>query len=474
MNETETVQKPPEDTESYRNSISTVDQGGKRVWIYPKKQTGPFYRARTIVSFFLLAFLFGAPFIKINGQPLLLFNIIERKFVIFGVPFWPQDFHIFALAFLSLVVFIILFTVIYGRLFCGWACPQTVFMEMVFRKIEYLIEGDAAKQRRLAAAPWDAEKVFKKGIKHSIFFALAFLIGNTFLAYIIGVDQLFEIITDPPQEHLTGLTAMIAFSLVFYWVFAYFREQACTLVCPYGRLQSVLLDQKSIVVAYDFKRGEPRGKFSKRKNNPEQGDCIDCNLCVAVCPTGIDIRNGTQLECVNCTACIDACNSVMERVGLPRDLIRYDSYNGIVTGEKQKPTTPRAIGYSVVLLLLVGFVTFLLLSRSDVETTVLRTPGQLYQETAEGEITNLYNYKVINKTFDELPIEIKLLAPAGSVRMVGQNVVVQPDALAEGTFFVEIPRQQVFTSSMMIKLGVYSEGELLEEKNTTFLGPNPK
>jgi len=255
--------------DDFRDKVSTIDKTGKRVWIYPKKSHGPLTRSRGIVAIVLLSFLFLAPFLRVNDQPLLLFNFLERKFIIFGLLFWPQDFHIFVLATIAMVVFIILFTAVFGRIWCGWACPQTIFMEMLFRKIEYWIEGDARKQIALKKAPWHAGKIIKKFLKHSIFYALSFIIGNIFLAYIIGSDKLIRIITDPPAQHLLGLSAMITFSAVFYFVFAFFREQVCTMVCPYGRLQGVLLDQNSIVVAYDFKRGEHSHGFEiqlKSKN----------------------------------------------------------------------------------------------------------------------------------------------------------------------------------------------------------------
>lgn len=458
--------------ENFRDKLSTVDQEGKRVWIYPKKPSGPFYRARTWLSLLLLIILFSGPFIKINGKPILLLNIIERKFIIFGIGFWPQDFHLFVLATITLVIFIVLFTVIYGRLFCGWACPQTVFMEMLFRKIEYWIEGDARKQRQLNASPMNFEKFVKKASKHTIFYAISFLIGNTFLAFIIGIDELRKIVTDPPSQHLVGLTAMILFSGVFYYIFAFFREQVCTLVCPYGRLQGVLLDQNSIVVAYDFFRGEPRGKLKKNVSARKQGDCIDCNQCFEVCPTGIDIRDGTQLECINCTACIDACNAVMVKVHRPKGLIRYSSYTGIKEGHKLN-LTPRIIGYSAVLLILVTVLFTLLLNRKPIETTILRTPGILYQELDDGRIANLYNVKIINKTFEHKHIELKLKSPEGSLELVGGKIIVPDGGIGESAFFVKLDRDILKTTSIAVLIDVYNGEELLDEIHTTFIGPNP-
>ncbi|MGD9900111.1 MAG: cytochrome c oxidase accessory protein CcoG [Calditrichaceae bacterium] len=457
-------------TDSYRDSVSTVDKEGKRIWLYPKKPKGPLYKARNLVSLFLLAILFAGPFIKINGQPALLLNVLERKFYVFGLTFWPQDFYLFVLASVALVVFIILFTVVFGRIWCGWACPQTIFMEMVFRKIEYWIEGDARRQRELNASPMNAEKFLKRSTKHVIFFALSFLIGNTFLAYIIGADALIKIITDSPSAHIAGLSAMLIFSGIFYWVYASFREQVCTMVCPYGRLQGVLLDKNSIVVAYDFKRGEPRENFSRKRDRSGSGDCIDCAQCVDVCPTGIDIRNGTQLECVNCTACIDACNSVMKKVNLPKGLIRYDSYQGIVDGTKLK-FSPRILGYSSVLIVLIAALAVAMINRSDIETTILRTPGVLYQELEDGKISNLYNIKVINKSLEPAAIRIKSLNPFANIRMVGGELTVPGNDYLETSFFIEIPGEKVVLANMPVAIDIYSGENLVQSLRTSFNGP---
>lgn len=460
--------------QSFRDTIGTIDEEGKRKWVYPKKPKGRFHNARVWVSIFLLALLFSGPFIRIGGQPLLLINVIERKFIVFGQVFWPQDFYIFVLIMLAGIVFIVLFTVVFGRIFCGWVCPQTIFMEMVFRKIEYWIEGDYKHQRRLNKQPWNGEKIRKKTVKHGIFFFISFLIANTFLAYIIGSEDLIGIVTDPPREHLAGLTSILIFTGVFYWVFSWFREQVCIVACPYGRLQSVMLDRNSIVVAYDFIRGEKRGKFKKNEDRDEvgKGDCIDCHQCVDVCPTGIDIRNGTQLECVNCTACIDACDHIMESVNLPKGLIRYDSEEGIVN-KQDKKITARSLGYSIVLFLIIGLIGFLLFNRSDVEATVLKSPGQQYQIRSDEEISNLYNYKIINKTFDEIPAEFRLLDKEGRVEVIGNSQMTVPsESIAEGSFFLILKTDGLENRKSTIKLGVYDkDGNLLDTETTTFLAP---
>ncbi len=493
-----------EDKEAFRDRIATVDERGKRVWIYPKKPSGRYYKARTYVSWVLLAVLFGLPWIRIAGQPLFLFNILERRFILFGILFSPQDFYLFGLAMITMVVFIVLFTVVFGRLFCGWVCPQTIFMEMVFRKIEYWIEGDANQQRRLNQAPWTRQKIVKKVSKHIIFFIIAVLIANTFLSYIIGTEEVIRIATEPVSLHLGGFLAMLLFSLVFYGVFAFMREQVCVAVCPYGRLQGVMLDKDSIVVAYDFVRGEPRGSLRKQKaaqsadpvksiegevkaaqqdiasgqaekglqfEKKAYGDCIACTLCVQVCPTGIDIREGTQLECVNCTACIDACDEVMDKIGRPRGLIRYDSYSGIVERRKKLFTT-RARAYSAVLAVLLVVNGFLLSSRSAVNVLVLRTPGMLYQEVDENRISNLYNYQILNKTRDSLDLEFRLRDPGdATLRMVGSPPSVGPEGRIEGALFVEIPRNQLNGRKNPIVLEVYSAGERIDVVKTNFMGP---
>ncbi len=465
--------------ESFRDRISTVDEkSGKRIWVYPKKPKGRFYRWRTWLSWLLLGFLFAAPFIKVNGEPLLLFNVVERKFILFGVQFLPQDFHLFVFAALTAIVFLVLFTVIYGRIFCGWICPQTIFMEMVFRKIEYFIEGDAKAQRRLAEAPWTGRKIFKKALKLGIFFLIAVFISNLFLSYIIGVEQVFKIATEPVREHFRGFLAMLLFSFVFFGVFAYMREQVCIAICPYGRLQGVMMNQDTVVIAYDFVRGEPRGKLRKGSSDSDagkRGDCVDCKLCVQVCPTGIDIRNGTQLECINCTACIDACDGVMDKIGKPRGLIRYDSYNGVVKGER-KIFTPRVIAYSVVLTLLVIGNVLMLSHRTEVETLLLRTPGQLYEKTEGGYISNLYNYEVINKTDKDMPVEFELTdgqqIEGIRFRIVGD---VQPVAKAgdvvKGVMFIDIPEDQLKSRKTVLHVKVLSNDKVVDRAKTTFLGP---
>jgi cytochrome c oxidase accessory protein FixG len=462
--------------ESYRDAIATVDEKGKRVWVYPKKPSGKFMNYRKIVSIFLLTILFSGPFIKINGEPLLMMNVLERKFIIFGNIFWPQDFHLFVFAMIAAIVFVILFTVVFGRLFCGWVCPQTIFMEMVFRQIEYWIEGDYKQQMKLDKDPWNGQKIWKRALKHTIFIAISFLIGNTFLAYIIGIDELFKIISEPIGAHTGGFVAMIVFSAAFYGVFARLREQVCTTICPYGRLQGVLLDRNSLVVAYDYKRGEKeagRAKFRKNEDRPAtgKGDCIDCGQCVYVCPTGIDIRNGTQLECVNCTACMDACDHMMESVNLKKGLIGYKTEESIANSVPFHFST-RIIGYIAVLAILIGIITALLLGRSDVETTILRTPGVMFQTREDGRISNLYNYKVINKTNASFNVSFKLEEIGGEIQRVGTLDTVFKQDVLEGAMFIILDKEMLDGVKTHIQIGVYHGDKRLEVVKTNFMGPN--
>jgi len=372
---------------------------------------------------------------------------------------------------------------------CGWVCPQTIFMEMVFRKIEYWIEGDASAQRKLNAAPWTSEKIIKKTGKLAVFFLIAVLVSNTFLSYILGLDEVIKIATEPVSQHLGGFIAMILFSFAFFFVFSYLREQVCVAICPYGRLQGVLLDRNSIVITYDHVRGEPRGKIKKEKKTAGSpasdiaasvmqaaaetkplGDCIDCKLCVHVCPTGIDIRNGTQLECVNCTACIDACDEVMDKVSRPRGLIRYDSHNGIVE-QRRRIFTPRVIAYSIFLAILLGLNFAFLGSRTEVEAIILRTPGLMYQKVDEQHISNLYNYEVVNKTTSDLPLEFKAITDGAEIKLVGQAPTAKAGDVAKGGFFIIMDKSKTDGRKNDVVIEVISKGKVVDKVTTNFFAP---
>ena len=462
----------PDIHESFRDRLSTVDEKGRRKWVFALKPKGKYYNMRTLLSLVFFALFFTLPFIYVDGRPLFLFNIAEAKFHLFGKVFWPQDFFIFGLIMITGIFFIILFTAAFGRLFCGWACPHTIFMEMLFRKIEYFFLGNPNQQRALKKAPWSFNKLWRVGGNHLVFYLIAFIIANFFLSYIIGIEELKLIISEPVSKHIVGFTAILAFSGVFYGVFAFFREQACTAVCPYGRLQSVLLDKNSMIVAYDYMRGEPRGNF-KKLANAELGDCIDCNQCVEVCPTGIDIRNGVQMECVGCTACIDACNVVMQRLDKPQGLIRYASENSIIRKERLH-FTPRMKVYSGLCLLLLVAVSVLLITRKDVGATVMRSPGILFQERGADSISNLYNIKMVNKTVSPIPLTIRVEDNPGSVEIVGSTsgyIAVKEEGQGSGSFFVVLPRKMIQDRKTKIRLGLYEGNNRIAVVKTNFLGP---
>lgn len=463
---------PNLDPEHFRDSLASVSSEGKRNWIYPKKVSGKFYKWRTYLSWVLLAILFAGPFIQVGGRPYMLFNIFERKFIIFGAAFWPQDTHLLIFLLLILFVFVILFTAVFGRIFCGWACPQTLFLEMVFRKIEYAIEGDANQQRKLDAMPWNTEKIWKKGLKMTIFVIISLMISHLVMAYLIGVDQVMEIVSQPPSAHMAGFIGLMAFTGIFLFVFSWFREQACIVVCPYGRLQGVLLDANSINVTYDHVRGEPRGPIRKNKiEETPKGDCIDCGLCVQVCPTGIDIRNGVQMECVNCTACIDVCDEVMVKVERPEGLIRYASDNSVMH-RTQKLITPRVKAYSAMLVVLLAAFVALIATREDLAATVTRFRGMTYQARDTGQISNLYEVSFINKTFDAQKVALVSENEKYAVEVVGdQNWTLDGQAKFNGRFFLVKDQKDMLVNQEDVTLLLMQNGQVIDKIRTSFVGP---
>lgn len=443
----------------------------ERKWMYPLLRKGPLYKWRSWVSYGYLIFFFAGPFIRVNGQPLLLLNFMDRQFVILGQVFWPQDIFLFVLATLVFLVCVVLFTIVFGRVFCGWICPQTIFMEMVFRKIEYWIEGDAGKRKILDASPWDNKKATKKSAKHLLFLLVSFLISNTFLAYLIGSDSLLKIITEPVTSHPVGFISIWVFTIIFYLIYSQVRELVCTVICPYGRLQGVLLDRDTLVVAYDDKRGEPRGKLSK---NPEaisvKGDCVDCGLCVAVCPTGIDIRNGTQMECINCTACIDVCNEVMIKIKKPLNLVGFFSENMIQN--QVKPTfTTKMKAYTAVIVIMMTVLCYFIFSRSDLNITVMRGAGMLYQEQPGGYISNIYNAEIINKTKNATEIILQPVDPAVKVKYIQAPGTINGETSVKTVFFLLIPASRIHQAKTTVNLQLLQNHKVIQTVKTAFVGP---
>lgn len=447
--------------------VTTVDDQGQRHWIYAWQPKGVWYRRRTVLSIIYLLIFILVPFLSVNGKPIFLLNFPSSLFVIFGKVFLPQDFVVFSLAMLIFLVFIVLFTVVFGRIFCGWMCPQTIFMEMVFRKVEFWVEGTASQQKKLNKGPRDLKYYYKKVIKHSLFILISLLIAVTAVNYIFGIKEVGEFFSTGFVGNLQVLAGILIFALIFYIVFAFVRELVCTVVCPYGRLQEVLIDEDTLVIAYDQDRGEPRMKG--RRPMQDVGDCVDCDMCQRVCPTGIDIRDGKQLECVNCTACIDACNDVMTKVNLPKGLIRFASESNI-SSKKGFTWTPKRRFYSIVLVLLIGLFSFTLSLQKDVEFTVIKVPGQVLQEHDNGDITNLFRIMIDNKAFHSSSYDISVDFPDATIEWVGHKVdTLAPLSQSSNTFFVRVPGAELKNRKTEMKMLLSSDGEVVNTKTFTFI-----
>lgn len=460
--------------ETFRDSVGTMDETGTRKWVFPRKPKGKYTNYREYVGYSLIFLFVIMPFLKISGNPVLLINIIDRKFFILGQPFYLQDFFILALGAVASVIFVMLFTVVFGRIFCGWICPQTLFMEMIFRKIEYWIEGDRNKQMKLNKQAWDEEKIRKRALKWSVFLLISLLISHIMFMYIVGYQETFRIILSGPAKYPTNFIVMLVFTGIFYFVFAWFREQVCTLVCPYGRLQGVLIDKHTVNVYYDFKRGEGRAKWRNGENRSAvgKGDCIDCQQCVVVCPTGIDIRNGQQLECINCTVCIDACAEVMEKVGMPKGLIRYATEAEIENQEKFKFTV-RMKATTVAIFVLIGVLCGLMYDRGSVEAKFIRPAGSAYF-IRDGKITNTFTYTILNKSNEKKMMTIKVLYPKHSeITFAGkEGIIVKGDAIIKGNVNINFPENEIKLSKQNIEIGVFdADGEMLDSYKTYFEGP---
>jgi cytochrome c oxidase accessory protein FixG len=437
-------------------------ESGNRKWIYAKQPKGKWYTRRTVFGWVCILFLVFAPLIKLKGNPLMLLDVANRKFFIFGQLIWAQDSYLLALIMLIVVVSIVLFTVVFGRLWCGWACPQTLFMEMVFRRIEYLFDGNYRQHKKKSTQ--STKNIIRTLGKHAAFLLTSILISNVFLNWFVGPERLWQIVSAPIRENLMGFSFMMAISIFYYFIYSYFREQVCTMFCPYGRMQGVLLDSKSIAVIYDYKRGEPRGAKT-------HGDCIDCKQCISVCPTGIDIKDGSQLECINCTACIDECNSVMHKIGKPENLIRFDSVHGIETGQRII-FNARTYAYSAVLAILMLVLAITLFNRTAIDSTILRVPGTLYQEVGDGVYSNLYNVKIINKTQVDKNLDFRLLQPqTGEIQFVGENHTLKKDGKFEGVLIIKLKKENTSGKSTPIEIGIFENNELLETYETNFIGP---
>jgi cytochrome c oxidase accessory protein FixG len=462
---------PPLEQELYRfhppEALTTVDERGQRKWVYPTPIAGRFMRWRRVLGYFVMAVLFAMPWVRIGGMPAILIQIPERRFVLFGHIFWPQDavYLVFLLIGAALTLFF--FTALAGRVWCGWLCPQTVFMEEVFRKIEEWVEGDHHARRRLDHAPMSPSKAARKLVKHTLYLGFSALVSNTFLAFFVGTDALLHWVTGSPFEHPTPFLIMATVLGLFYFDFAWFREQFCIVLCPYARFQSVLTDAHTLQVGYDVKRGEPRGRLGTAS-----GDCIDCHKCVAVCPTAIDIRDGFQLECIGCARCIDACDSIMTRIGKPTGLIRYDSLARL-HGQIQRLLRPRVIVYSVLLVAAVAGLFVGLGSRPELRMALLRPPGDPFTALPGGMVSNHFQLNLHNVGLDEHTYRIAVIGPPSATLIVPVNPVrMAPGEQARVQAFINIPEADVHHGRELLHFQVF-DGDLLQaESDTIFLAPS--
>ncbi|NIP37617.1 MAG: cytochrome c oxidase accessory protein CcoG [Candidatus Dadabacteria bacterium] len=424
---------------------STLDETGKRVYIFPEKVRGFFRKLRTLTQAVLIVILLVLPWIKINGYQALLLDIPNRKFSIFGLTFWAHDGPLIFFILAILTIGLAFITAVYGRVWCGWGCPQTVFVDGVFRRIEYLIMGSHIKQMNLAKAPWSGEKILKYSLTWILFTIVSLIITHSFLAYFVGAERLVEMTQHNPGENWTIFLFMFFITSFLLFDFGWFREQFCIIMCPYGRIQSVLMDDDSVTVAYDYNRGEPRK--GKVVEGEQQGDCIDCYKCVSVCPTGIDIRRGLQMECVGCTACIDACDEVMEHVSKPKGLIRYVSGSSL-KGLKAGFLKPRTAVYSVLLLLILSLLVINVSRREEIMVTILRGKDLPYQVVQEGEdkkIINHFKLHIKNQTFEDTLLGLKVSDDwkNENIEIISQksdiNIVAGKDITVH--FFLKFPQE---------------------------------
>ncbi len=448
--------------------LSTLDAQGKRIWIRTKTAKGRFWKARAIVAWGLIALFTLIPYLRMNGKPLVLLDIGKRQFTLFGTTFLPTDTMFLMLLLVGIFLLIFLLTAIFGRVWCGWACPQTVYMEYVYRPLERLLEGDRGKQMRLDREGPNLRRV----VKWAAFLVISAFLAHTFLAYFVGVEALARWVRQSPIEHPTAFLVMAATTILMFLDFAWFREQTCLVACPYGRLQSVLLDRNSLIIGYDGARGEPRGR-PKKADAPgtAYGDCIDCKACVITCPTGIDIRNGLQMECVACTQCIDACDAIMDKVKRPRGLIRYGSVNGFA-GKPARILRPRVIVYPLLLAAVFGALGVSLARRGAADVTVLRGIGAPFIETPAGEIANQIRIKIVNRSGADRSYTLSVAEPAGLTIIAPQNPLAVADGKTETTtIFVNAPRGAFTGGQLPVVFRVDDGAGFVEDEQYLLLGP---
>lgn len=465
--------------ESPEEVLSTLTAEGKRRWVYPTRSKGRFDRRRLIVAWVLIALFVGLPLIKINGKPAILLHLATREFTFFGTTFYPTDTFLLLLILVGSVFSIILLTALLGRVWCGWGCPQTVYLEYVFRPIERWIEGPEHVRKRRNEGPWTFEKMWRKSARFGIYLIISLGLAHVFLAYFVGWDDLSSWLTRSPLEHSGSFFTMAFTTGLILFDFGYFREQMCTITCPYARMQSVLLDSDSLIVSYDPSRGEPRARRGKKKlaleaagEIPAQGDCIDCAACVRTCPTGIDIRDGLQMECIACTQCVDACDVIMDNIGKPRGLIRYTSENEIA-GKRARNFRPRTVIYLTIFAAIVVVLGALLATRSSFDINVGRVTGAPFVELPDGKIANRLRLRVRNQTGQPVAYTVAVQDPANAeVQFVGVSPVeLEPGEMKRTEVFVLLPAAELPDGRRQTTLRFDFGDGVSETAEYTLLGP---
>ena len=418
--------------------LSTLNEDGSRRWLRPRPSHGAWWRQRRLVAWFLMVVFLVLPYVKVAGRPALLFDLPKREFLVFGARFLATDTLLFMLLMISTLIGIFLVTALLGRVWCGWGCPQTVYMEFLYRPIEYWIEG----------GPRGVQELDRRGglpprrlLKFAVFGVLALVLAHTFLAYFVGVETLAAWVRRSPVEHPTSFLIMLGTTVAVFLDFAWFREQTCLVACPYGRLQSVLLDRRSLIVGYDVARGEPRMKGGGRERPAIAGDCVDCRMCVQTCPTGIDIRDGLQMECIHCTQCMDACDRVMVKIGRPTGLIRYGSRDGFERRVRSW-MRPRVLFYPLVLVVTGGLLVAALLTRASLDVTLLRGTGAPYTMQADGTLLHQVRIKLVNRASRPRRVSVRLLGADDSRLVVPVDPYpLGPEAMTTLSAFVITPAE---------------------------------
>lgn len=462
---TQKVRLPVVQNGSAKEMKSSLRPDGSRAFVYPADVRGRFINARRIVFYLLIAWWAILPFLKVAGRPALQLDVEHRKFFVFGATLNAQDTPLLFFVLTGIGFVLVYLTALLGRGWCGWACPQTVFLEGLFRPVERFIEGPREQHMRRDNGPMTFDKLWRKITKHAFFVVLAMFVAHVFVGYFVSLPKLWEMMRHAPSEHPEAFAWAFGCTALFYGNFAFFREQLCVGVCPYGRLQSVLIDQDSLVVGYDEKRGEPRGK----KGTEGAGDCVDCNRCVVVCPTGIDIRNGLQLDCIACSQCIDACDDIMDKLKRPRGLIRYDSLNGLA-GEKRKIVRPRVVLYTGVVIVWTLIAAFVFRKHQDFEANLLRLPGAPYV-VEDSTVRNAFTVHLMNKRADRTTFTLSATSSAPI-----QFVIGMPRAEVNGLSGINVPvfatiARDAFHGPTPFTLQVKESDGSVKEINATFLGP---